>query len=247
MNMYENDISEQDKVIQAKTDPDIRNKFIDENRAFVLKSAYYALNRYVDDHDEEWSTALLAFNEAIDAWSEEGGSGFYSFAQLVIKRRLLNQIRTTQRYRNEIQTEPQVLEGDMDQEEDPTAFQMEVRSSVAALSAENRNQRLADEIDALEEALAWYPIDFFDLEHASPKAGKTKEACTMLILKLYRNKELYRKMRESKSLPVKELLQGTKIHKKIPERHRRFIIASAEILHGDYPILQEYLRYVKEL
>ncbi len=143
-------------------------------------------------------------------------------------------------------TDPIILEGNPHGEEEPTAFQREVQDAVSRQSQNDRRQCLSDEIAALEEVLEWYPIDFFDLDKVSPKAGKTRDACGLLIAKIWRNPELYQKMRESKNLPVKELLSYTKIHKKIPERHRKFIIASAEILHGDYPILQEYLRYIKE-
>ncbi|MBQ7506725.1 MAG: RNA polymerase subunit sigma [Lachnospiraceae bacterium] len=239
--------SEAAELSLAKTDPEARDRFLLQNKKFILQSAYYALNRYITDSDEEWSVALLAFNEAIDAWAEDKGSSFQSFAQLVIKRRLLNYLRSETRYRRELTTDPAVLEGDLTREEEPTSFEKEVHGRIAALSGEERRQSLSDEIDALEETLAWYPIDFFDLENVSPKAGKTRDACGVLIARLWRNKELYKKMRESKSLPVKDLLSGTGIHKKIPERHRKFIIASAEILCGDYPILQEYLSYVKEL
>lgn len=235
-----------DRVSRAKADPGERDYFLQEEKSFILKSAGKALNRYITDSDDEWSVALSAFSEAIDSYEEGMGSGFYGFAQLVIKRRLLNYVRSQQKYRPETMTEPAVLEGNLDREDEVTSYQMEVRDAVAEASKADRHTRLSEEIDALERDLEWYPIDFFDLEGVSPKAGKTKDACGVLIARLWRNPDLFRKMRESKSLPLKELLAGTGIHKKIPERHRKYIIAAAEILHGDYPILQEYLASVKQ-
>ncbi len=237
---------DEEMLRQAKTNPSVRNDLLVQNKKFILKSAYYTLNRYISESDEEWSVALIAYNEAIDSWEKDRGSSFQSFAQLVIKRRLLNFLRADARFKNELMTDPIILEGNPHGEEEPTAFQREVQDAVSRQSQNDRRQCLSDEIAALEEVLEWYPIDFFDLDKVSPKAGKTRDACGLLIAKIWRNPELYQKMRESKNLPVKELLSYTKIHKKIPERHRKFIIASAEILHGDYPILQEYLRYIKE-
>ena len=34
--------------------------------------------------------------------------------------------------------------------------------------------------------------------------------------------------------------------RKILDRHRRYIIAAAEILSGEYPVLAEYLGYIRK-
>ena len=52
-------------------------------------------------------------------------------------------------------------------------------------------------------------------------------------------------MRLKKMLPIKELYEVSGVVKKILERHRRYIIASAEILDGDFPILASYLDYIR--
>ena len=57
---------------------------------------------------------------------------------------------------------------------------------------------------------------------------------------------MMRQMRKNGALPVKELCQRSGAHKKLLEHHRRYIIAAAEILDGDYPHLAEYLRYVRK-
>ena len=56
---------------------------------------------------------------------------------------------------------------------------------------------------------------------------------------------LMEKLRASKMLPIRELSLASGVVRKILERHRRYIIAGAEILDGDFPILAGYLAFVK--
>lgn len=230
----------EDDVLRAKEDPDYRNSFLKKNKKFILTTAYRTLNRYVTDSDDEWSVALLAFNEAIDEYEESRGS-FESFAKLVIKRRLLNHSRSESKYRNEYSTEPTVLAGELSGEEDPSSFQMEVRSRISDLSTDDRRQKLVEEIGALKKEINSYGIDFFGLEAVSPKAEKTRKMCLALVAELKTDDALMKRLRETKSLPITELCARTRIQKKVLERHRKYIITAAEIVCGDYPLLKEYI------
>ena len=53
-------------------------------------------------------------------------------------------------------------------------------------------------------------------------------------------------MRKNKALPMKELELASGVARKILDRHRRYIIAAAEILSGEYPVLAEYLGYIRK-
>lgn len=228
------------EVLRAKNDREYRNVFLKDHRSFILKCAYRTLNRYVTESDDEWSVALLAFNEAIDDFQEGCGS-FEGFAQLVIQRNLIDHYHREEKHRNETATDPSVIAGDLDGEEDPGALALAVQSSIASRSEENLTERLSDEIDALEKDLLIYEIDFFDLTSCSPKAGKTKSNCLSVIRVLRDEPELFAALRRTRSLPVKELTRKAGVHKKVLERHRKYIITAAEIVCGDYPLLKEYL------
>jgi len=52
---------------------------------------YKATDRHVEpENSEEYSVALLAFNEAINAYDEEKHSNFLVFSEQVINRRLID-------------------------------------------------------------------------------------------------------------------------------------------------------------
>ena len=63
---------------------------------------------------------------------------------------------------------------------------------------------------------------------------------------LVQNEELFHSMTETGTLPVKALVCASGISGKVLEKHRRYIIAAAIILNGDYPLLAEYLHMVQE-
>ncbi len=231
---------------EIRKDPALRDKYIAENKKFILGCAYKAVKHFVTESDDEWSIALIAFNEAIDSYDETRGT-FEGFASLVIKRRLVDYIRSESRFSGEVLTEPKIMDGDLDEEEDPTAHQLEVRKRTGELSVDDVGKlSVRDEIEAMQLVLKDYDFSFFDLADCSPKAEKTKKNCAQVVAVLLKEEPLFRKMRGNRTLPIKELCEFSQVPRKILERHRKYIIAAAEIMHGDFPLLVEYLGYIRE-
>ena len=237
-------------ALAAKTDEQALNNLIEQNKAWILQQAANTVHRYVTDSDEEWSTALLAFHEAVQSY-DAGKGNFRAFASVVIKRRLLDEIRSQWRRKGEIHVLPGAFDGDFGTEEGetPDAVSLEVQSRVAELSAGpavDPAQQAREEIAAAQQILKPYGFSFFDLAESSPKAEKTKQACCQAVLALLKDGELLEKMRRNKALPMKELEKASGVARKILDRHRRYIIAAAEILSGEYPVLAEYLGYIRK-
>jgi RNA polymerase sigma factor len=236
---------EQD-VLRAKENDDALADLIGANRAFILRCASETVHRYITDSDDEWSVALMAFTEAVRDF--EGGKGsFRGFAALVIKRRVLDYLRSQSRC-DELAVTPEAFDGSLDED---TAGGVELRvqqrmaeESRAAL--DDTSERARAEIEAMQEILKGYGFSFFDLAESSPKTEKTKRSCGAAIRTLLAAAALLAKMRLAHLLPIKELSDASGVVRKILERHRKYIIAGTEILDGDYPILAGYLSYVKE-
>ena len=243
-----------DQIERAQADEEYLNKFIKDNKRFIMVSAFKATKRFISESDDEWSIALIAFHEAVKAYDLSKGN-FRTFAALVIRRRLTDYMISQSRHQAEIPLEPDTMDGDIEDEENATPLQLEVRTRSAEISesrgcGENEGKPgstpMQDEIAAVQELLGNYGFSFWDLAECSPKAEKTKSACAKVVVALLKDPELFQKMRTSRSLPVKELLVLTKVQKKILERHRRYIIAAAEILNGEYPLLREYMNYIRK-
>ncbi len=239
-------------VLRAQTDERYLNRFIEKNRKFILSSASRCVNRYVSDSDDEWSVALIAFHEAVRAYDTQKGD-FHAFAGIVIRRRLLDYIRSESRHANEISVEPALMSGDMQSEDGVNQMQAQLRRRETELSMQEAGLRgdpalcsVKDEIEALQQQLAQYGFGFFDLAQCSPKTEKTRRACAQAVQVLLKNTLLFQGMRRSRALPVSEIMKETAIQRKILDRHRRYIIAAAEILNGQYPQLAVYMSYIRK-
>jgi RNA polymerase sigma factor len=228
-------------VVEATTNPYLLNQLISQNEFFIIKCASTVTNRYITKSDDEWSIALLAFHEAVSNYQLEKGN-FYSFAELVIKRRLIDYVRSSKKHHNEISVDPTVF--DTEPEEDAT--DMAVHLAVAEKVSKTTGNSIKYEIEAVNEILSKYGFTFFDLTDCSPHAKKTKSACAKAVSFLFQNSMLINEMKSTKLLPLKIIEKNAKIPRKILERHRKYIIAAVEILSGDYPELAEYLWYIRE-
>ncbi len=242
-----------DEAVRAQGDPEFMNRFIEKNRRFIMFSAFRALKHFVSESDDEWSVALIAFHEAVVSYDKEKGN-FKQFAALIIRRRLIDYLKSEQRHAPEIAVDSLGTDFNED-EEDVTPLQLELRKKEAELSEEGHtgsgvaapgSTPIRDEIEAVQQLLGHYGFSFFDLTECSPKADKTKKACAELVKVLITDAGLFQKMRDSKSLPVKEICELAGVPRKIAERHRKYIIAAAEIMNGEYPLLQDYMDYIRK-
>lgn len=83
---------------------------------FILRTASDISKRYISNNDDEYSIALLAFVQAIEGYDIDKGS-FFSFAELLMKRRLVDYFRTQSKYTNELNVSPHVFTSDPEEED----------------------------------------------------------------------------------------------------------------------------------
>ncbi len=222
------------RVEDAKLNKEQKEDIIHEYSKFIRARASNTMNRIITEQDDEYSVALIAFNEAMDSYDRTKGN-FLAFAALVIRNRLLNHIRAENRHKNSI---PFSSLGSWDDEGNELEF-----------DAEAPNEGISDaalEIQALSEELEKYQISFFDLPKASPKSKKTKTACNAVIRYLVENPEVLHGVREKKNIPAKLIKEKVKVSDKLLERHRKYIITACIVLSGEYEIIAEYLHIGEE-
>ncbi len=210
-------------AVDAANDAEKLSVFIEEHEIFILRIASKTAKRYVSKSDDEWSIALVAFSDAIKKYDYKRGS-FIPFAELMIHRNLVDYFRVQGRRSVEVQVD--CIEDE------------------AIVEYNDNNLKL--EIEAITQVLESYEFSFMDLVECSPKANKTKKACAKVVSYILNNPILVKEMRASKQLPAKIIEKNVGIPRKILDRHRKYIIAAAEILHGDYPYLSDYLSYIRE-
>ena len=229
------------RAAEAAADARQMDKFIQSNEFFILKCASSVVHRYVTRSDDEWSIALMAFSQAVGDYSPEKGS-FMHFAELVIRRKLIDYLRTQSKHRAEISVSPSVFDSPQEDEDEEAAMKTAVSDKIAVI----REDSIQLEIEAINQIFSTYGFSFFDLTSCSPKAEKTKIACARAVVYIIQNPIVLNTIRENKLLPVTLIEKNSKVPRKILERHRKYIIAAAEIMTGDYPCLAGYMRYIRE-
>ncbi len=235
------------QVLAAKTDERQFDELVGSNRAWILRVASETTRRYVTDSDDEWSVALMAFSEAVQSY-EEGKGSFRALAAMVIRRRVVDYLRAEGRRAGELSVTPDAFDGTLSEEEAGGVnlqVQRRVAEEAAAAPDEDEASRARAEIAEMQEILREYGFSFFDLADCSPKTEKTKKSCAQAIRTLIASALLMAQMRLKRLLPIKELSEASGVIRKLLERHRRYIIAGAEILDGDFPILAGYLAFVR--
>ena len=195
-------------AVVAKENQEIRAQMIEECEKYILRSACRTVKRYVCKSDDEWSVAMLAFSQAIDTYDPRKGS-FLPYASLIIARRLNDHYRKSIKYAQEVAVPPYVFEGDAEEDEYSPVYEA-VRHSMA----EQQHFSLKDEIEAIGSVFAAYGFSFYDLAACSPKSRKTRKECARAVRVLLDSQLLLGEMRLKKLLPVKIIVEETKLPRK---------------------------------
>lgn len=202
-----------------------REELIRQFTPFILKIASRMSGRFVRlGEDDEASIGLIAFNEAIENYNPDKGISFLTLAETVIRRRLIDHFRREERHRQSLPFS--ALESSPGHEEDEMAAELEDRRQ---------------EIARYREELASYGITFADLVRASPRHRDARERALACARAIASNPLFRRYLKEKRELPLKALEQELETSRKTLERHRKYIIAAAVMMMGDYEYLQEYI------
>ena len=223
----------EEEIAELRENDSLRNRFIQENEGFILSSASKAAGKFIDRSSDEFSTALIAFNEAIERYSPEKG-GFNAFAKVVIKSRIIDEKRKIH-----MNTIPFSQLQSEDEDGNTSEF-----DPIGAKDAVTEQQL---EMALLKEELEAYDISFFELPKFTPKSKKTKRETYKIVKYISENKALKKSLELTGNIPVSAVITGIGASRKLMERHRKYIIAAVVILCGDYPLAAGYIRKLEEV
>ncbi|KNY30342.1 RNA polymerase sigma-I factor [Pseudobacteroides cellulosolvens] len=212
-------------------DTDLKEEFIKDNILYITKLVSNIVGAYVDNkNSEEFSIGLLAFNEAIDNYDYKRNGDFYKYSYMVIKHRIIDNIRKNKRHQNNLLFSS--IEDDYD---------FSNRYMVSNSHYQFENIELAEEIDLFEKCLSDYEISLGDLVSSSPKHKDSRMLSIKIARTLAEDEELYQKMIRKKCIPLSDLLKKIQASKKTVVRNRKFIIAVSLILRSRLDDLKEFV------
>ncbi|AIM17484.1 MULTISPECIES: RNA polymerase sigma factor SigI [Neobacillus] len=220
-------------------DKSLLNEIIELYKPFIAKTVSSVCRRYIYETDDEFSIGLIAFNEAIEKYSPERGSSVLSFAEIIIKRRVIDYIRK--------QSKNQHISIDITNstlEEESTGSVIVNELSLDEYQKKHDEQLRKEEILQFQALLSSFDLTFSDLVENSPKHADARKNAILAAKVLVENQELKKALFEKKRLPINKLVKQVNVSRKTIERNRKYIIAIALILSSDYVYMKEYIKGV---
>jgi len=221
-------------------DENSRDECIRKYTPFILSTVSRLVGHYIEmGVDDEASVALVAFNEAIDAFRRERGAGFLAFAQTVIKRRLIDHLRKRSSQSREIPLSALVPEN-----EEPGPFDRgdtQNRAGVLEYSKRVEDQERLEEILLYAMRLQEFGIRFQELVDISPRHEDARVNAIRAARVVADEPEFLHHLLERHELPLRALEKRVSISRKTLERQRKYIISVALIFAGDFEYLRQYV------
>jgi len=231
-------ITLEDRIICIQNgDETLRNKIIHIYQPFIKKVISKVCNRFIDHSMDEFSIGLFAFNEAINQYKEGQGSKFLTFADMVIRRRMIDFIRKEARQGKDMYLD----QVDMEDEAQYGESYLEHKVALECFEEKQQIEERLEQIEAYQILLKQYGISFKSLSRHCPKHMDARENAKVIAKILVSNDKLSQYLQEKKQLPIKELLQLVSCSRKTIERNRKYIIALSLIYLGKFYALQSYV------
>ncbi|MRG86851.1 RNA polymerase sigma factor SigI [Salinibacillus xinjiangensis] len=230
----------EDQVLSAQNgDERTRNDLLKKYQPFIAKNVSEVCKKYIDPKtDDEFSIGLIAFDQAIKQYSVDKGNSFLSFAKLVVKRKVIDYLRSEQRKQVDLS-----IDQDHEDEEQMENL-LEVQVAKDKFQQETETWQRREEILEFQRQLQEYQISFEELTKISPKHVDARQSAIQVAKIIYHEEPLRNYVKEKKRLPMKDLVDYVSVSRKTLERNRKFILALFVILCGDYIYLKDYLREV---
>jgi RNA polymerase sigma factor len=230
---------EQSVALVQQGNSELRNSLLLGYTPFISRVTSKVCKRFIDpSHDEEFSIALEAFDEAMLQYSTLKGSSFLSFADLVIRRRVIDYIRKEARHRGQIS-----LDGRQQVEEEEDAEAIERKVSLQQYRTQYESSLRREEIEHYKEKLKQYDISLADLPDLAPKHYDARLNAISIAKTIVDQEGLRTEFLLKKKLPMKALMNEVEVSRKTVERNRTYIIAIILLLLEDYQYLHQYLQF----
>ncbi len=226
-------------LLIQKGDQQLQNELIEQYKPFIAKTVSSVCKRYIYENDDEFSIGLIAFNDAIEKYSTDKGSSLLAFAELVIKRKVIDYIRQEARH-------PHMINLDLQEHEEGEFSQSKIESdlSIEEYTKANEQEHRKEEIVYFQHCLKDFQLTFAEIVEQSPKHSDARQNAILVAKELVNDEKLRDYLYTKKQLPVKQLEAKVSVSRKTIERNRKYIIGMAIILSGDFVYLKDYIKGV---
>ncbi|GAB6458317.1 RNA polymerase sigma factor SigI [Bacillus luti] len=213
----------EDIVFNIQNNGEDKDAFIVQYQPFIRESISSVCRRYITEQDDEYSIGLFAFKEAIEQYSYKKGNSFLAFAELLIKRDVIDYIRKESKH-------------------NPIYLKEDKQVSLKEHMKEIENSNRKEEILHFHRVLTEFKISFSELAKESPKHRDTREHVLEIVKIIIKEEEMMEELFRKKKLPLKQIEPRVRVSRKTLERHRKYIIAMCIIFANNYTYILDYIR-----
>lgn len=214
------------------------NELLKSYKPFIAKTVSSVCKRYIDESDDEFSIGLIAFNDAIQKYSPDKGASLLSFAEVIIRNRVIDFIRKQAKYQDT------TIYFNNVNDEDTLQSNIEANLSYDDYLEKNEQANRQEEIVHFSNLLSEYHLSFRNLVKHSPKHADARKSAMQIAKLIAESDEMKNYLIEKKRLPIKFLEGKVDVSRKTIERNRKYIIAITLIFLNDYFYLKDYIKGV---
>lgn len=186
------------------------------------------------EYEDRLSLAMLVFVNCIKQY-QPGRGGFISFCSICIRNRLIDEAKKQAQSRgNAI-----VFSG---LEGENANVEVDAYASIQEYNRQDEQRALAEEIEQLSKNLSEFEINFDDLGNICPKQKRSRGQCLQLAQAILADEEMRMNLFANRRVSQGRLAAQFGISEKTVEKHRRYIVAVAVILAGDYPGIASFIQ-----
>ncbi len=226
-------------VYAAKTDSGRADDLIRSYIPFIRSEAAKCVSHSVDDSDDAYSIAMIAFHEAIMGYERSRG-GFLSYASLLIRSRLIDYARKEAKHRGNVSL---YADGTEDGEAGASLADT-LADPDDAFETSARLEAAKEEIAELSAVLQRFGVTFSDAADNAPRQERTLRACSAAVQAARADASLLDTLLETGKLPMARLVEMSGAERKTLERHRRYLTVMLLILTNGYEIIRGHIYHV---
>lgn len=225
------DINERIRIIKNGDDSE-RNVLIQDYKPFIINIVSKEIGRFVSDGDcDELSIGLMAFNEAIDRFDTHRSKSFLSFAERVIKNRLIDFYR---KEKKNMETIPISYLNEVYDNENIEERYFTDNSQMEA-------QDVSEEMEDFAKELLSFGISLEDLVENSPKHLDTRKKAVKIASEMVKNDILMKKIMDNRKIPISEVERHLNVSRKVIHNNKKYILAVCLILMSKNEIIKSYV------
>ena len=230
-------ISIQERVEQAKTNEEALNALISDYLLFIRSEASKATGRIVTEQDDEFSVAMIGFHEAIKSYEESRGA-FLKYASVIMKNRLIDEHRKQKRHMMHTSIDELISE------DGETSVVESITDDKDQYTQLDFQEATRQEIEELIFQLKEFGLTLTDIAENCPRQERTLESCYKVLKFAVDNPLIITTMKRTGKLPLAVIASGTGIERKTLERHRKYLLALLLIYSNGYEIIRGHLRNI---